>query len=87
MTVTNERTLNESLEDKPRQGNTKIWLKPGKNPKMGKTLGQFILLSNIKCSAEYESTIRLKQTVKDRLCPIQRSTIDKVAPSQSPEEG
>ena len=50
MTVTNERTLNVRAKDKPRQMNTKIWHKAGKNPKMGKTLDQFFLLlfSNVQ---------------------------------------
>lgn len=34
-------------EDKPRQKDTRIWLKPVKNPKMGKTTDQiFLLLSS-----------------------------------------
>ena len=50
MTVPNEIILNERAEDKPRQEDTKIWLKPGKNPKMGKTLYQIFLLlrSNVQ---------------------------------------
>ena len=50
MTVTNEITFNVNVEDKPSHKNTKIWHKPGKKPKMGKTLDQFflLLLSNVQ---------------------------------------
>ena len=41
-------------KDKPRQDNTRIWRKPGKNPKSGKTLDQFFLLCINKCSAKRE---------------------------------
>jgi len=44
LTVTEERTQTINEEGKPRQENTRIWHKPGKNPKMGKTLEQFFLL-------------------------------------------
>lgn len=43
-------------EDKPRQENTRIWLKPGENPKMGKMLDQLFLLL-ISNPQHRESTI------------------------------
>ena len=41
-------------KDKPRQDNTRIWHKPGKNPKLGKSLDQFFLLFIYKCSTKRE---------------------------------
>ena len=40
LAVTQERTYDE---DKPKQDDTIIWHKAGKNPKLGKTLDQIFL--------------------------------------------